>query len=137
MRAGLVLLNGAATYFFALVFAWFWTDELVDGSPYATADPRGTAVGGALAGVVPVVIGTVICVLLVWRTPGQRVWPLVMTGVAGVAGAVVGTASRFHEGMPTALGTVLQGVALATAAIAVVVLRRSGHPEHPSGTIPA
>ncbi len=137
MRAAVVLLNGAATYFFALVFAWFWTDELVDGSPYAIEDPRGTAVDGALAGVVPLVVGIGICALLVRPVAGRRVWPLVMTGVAGVAGAVVGTASRFHEGMPTALGTVLQGVALATAVAAVVVLGRPGRSVHSSGTIPA
>ncbi|MGF0118268.1 hypothetical protein ACQFYA_18395 [Promicromonospora sp. Marseille-Q5078] len=125
LRAGLALLVALFTGLFAYLFAFFWTDELVDGSPYAIADPVGTGVEGALAGLLPMVIGLGLCVPILWNTGVAWWWPALLVVAGGGAGAVIGVSTRFSEGMPALVSAVLAIVAL-VGAVGLVADTRSG-----------
>ncbi|MCK9792905.1 hypothetical protein M1843_03970 [Isoptericola sp. 4D.3] len=112
-RVLLALLVVLLTGLFAYLFAYVWTDELVDGSPYAIADPAGTGVEGALAGLLPMVLGLALCALMLWGTGVAWWWPALLVVAGGGVGAVLGVSTRFSEGMPA-----LAAAALATAALA-------------------
>jgi hypothetical protein len=102
VRMALVLVVAAATGVFAWAFAWLWTDEAVSGSPYASADPVGAALEGASAGVWPTVLGLVLCAIALARTRVTWWWPAFLVTGVGAACAVLGTSSRFPEGMDAA-----------------------------------
>ncbi|MFE5337224.1 hypothetical protein ACFQ8E_15035 [Isoptericola sp. NPDC056573] len=114
-RIGLALVVALFTGLFAYVFAYVWTDELVDGSPYAIADPAGTGVEGALAGLLPMVIGLGLCVPILWNTGVTWWWPALLVVAGGGVGAVAGVSTRFTEGMPAWAPAILAAVALAGA----------------------
>jgi hypothetical protein len=110
-----VLLDALLTAAFAYGFALLWTDELVDGSPYAIADPVGTGVQGVAAGLWPTVVGLGLCAVLVVGTGVAWWWPALLVAAAGASGAVLGAAARFPEGMPHAPAAVLGVLALVGA----------------------
>lgn len=114
-RTGLVLVIALFTGLFAYLFAYVWTDELVDGSPYAIADPLGTGAEGALAGLLPIVIGLGLCVPILWNARLAWWWPALLVAASGGLGAVVGVSARFSEGMPALAPAVFAAVALAGA----------------------
>ncbi|MEU2199206.1 hypothetical protein [Isoptericola sp. NPDC019482] len=123
-RVGLAFVVALFTGLFAYLFAYAWTDEAVDGSPYAIADPVGTGVEGALAGLLPMLIGLGLCVPLLWNTGVAWRWPALLVVAGGSVGAVLGVATRFNEGMPAWAPAVLATVTLA-AAVGLVADARS------------
>jgi len=123
-RLGLTLANALLTGLFAFVFTWVWTDEQVDGSPYAIADPAGTAVEGAAAALVPTVVGLGLGLLLLVgiRAPWWR--PMLLVVAAGGVGATLGVQARFPEGLLAPAAAIVLPLVLA-AAVALVATARS------------
>lgn len=99
-RVALALLSALLTCAFAILFAYMWTDELVDGNDRAFNDPVRTAIEGASAGLVPIIIGTVQCTAVLVGTKLKLWWPIVCVAGAGAGGAVLGVTARFPPGVP-------------------------------------
>ncbi|PFG44557.1 hypothetical protein ATJ88_3284 [Isoptericola jiangsuensis] len=124
---GFAYLNALLTGLVAYVFGWAWTDELVAGSPYAIADPVGTGIEGAQAGLVPMVFGMGVSALILWGSRISWWWPPLLVAASAGIGAVLGSSARFGEGMPAmaAAPLVLVGLAAATGvAVDARTLRR-------------
>jgi hypothetical protein len=109
------VLNALVTGAVAYVFAYVWTDELVDGSPYAVVDPVGTGFEGASAGLVPIVVGLGLCAVILWATKVVWWWPALCVAAGGASGAVLGAMARFPVGMLTATAAILIPLALVGA----------------------
>jgi hypothetical protein len=129
LRTVLLLVDVLLTYAFASVFAWAWTDEAVSGQPFGVPgapDETVTGIQGAAAGLVPTVVGLVLCAAIVRRSELKPGWPMALVVGVGLTASILGAASRFAEGLPPSWAVVPGVLAVVAAGGFVVDLRELG-----------
>ncbi|MCK0116825.1 hypothetical protein MWU57_07240 [Isoptericola sp. S6320L] len=99
LRVGAILAVACVTGALATVFAWVWTDELVDGNDLAYDDLAGTWWQGASAGALPTVFGLSLCAALLIYSGLAWWWPMLLVLASGAVGAALGATERFPYGL--------------------------------------